>query len=141
MSVFWRIAFCVAHIVSLVAIFMLYRDYNFVDPALYEAVKDQKSLDTLHVAVQIGRFDLASFFLGTVAILIALAAIFAFVEVKSRAERVAEEAAKAIVDSRVGSLFEEAMKTRAKEVAPMLHLSDAEEAKAMAESTELEPKR
>lgn len=93
MSARFCIAFCVLHILQVVAIAILYTDYKFVDPALYEAVKDTKSLDVVNVAAQLGRFDLASLFLGGTSLVIAIAAVFGFLEVRSKSVRVATEVA------------------------------------------------
>lgn len=93
---FWMtIAFIVVHIVQISILLTLLKNFNFVDPALYDAVVDQKSLDAMHVAAQLGRFDMASMVLAMIGIFISLAAIFAFLEVRSRSVRVAEESARA----------------------------------------------
>lgn len=93
MSAKFCIAFCVLHIMQVVALFILFKDYKFVDPALYEAVKDAKSLDVFSIAAQLGRFDLAALFLGGTSIIIAIAAIFGFLEVRSKSVRVAIDTA------------------------------------------------
>lgn len=78
---------------QIISILILYKDYRFVDPALYEAVKETKSLEVINVAAQLGRFDLAAMFLGGTSIIIAIAAIFGFLEVRSKSVRVAIETA------------------------------------------------
>lgn len=93
MSYFARGFFVLLHIMQIIAIVMLFKEYHFVDPALYEAVKDQKSVDAMHVASQLGRFDMVSLILSMIGIFISLAAIFAFIEVRSRSVRVAAETA------------------------------------------------
>ncbi len=93
MSARFCIAFCVLHVLQVVAIIILFTDYKFVDPALYDAVKDAKSLDVFNVAAQLGRFDLAALFLGGTSIIIAIAAIFGFLEVRAKSVRVAIDTA------------------------------------------------
>jgi hypothetical protein len=137
MSFWMRMAFFCAHVIEFVLIIALFKDYHFVDPALYEAVKDQKSLDAMHVASELGRFDMVSAYLGVFSIFIALAAIFAFVEVRTRAEKAANEAATAIVNEKVKALFEEAMKARPQGVPSVVDLSPADEAKALGASEEI----
>jgi hypothetical protein len=90
----WRIAFIVAHIVEGVVIWALFKDYHFVDPAIYNEAVKSGNADAIQVAYQIGRLDLASMFLAGISVLLGLAAIFAFVEVRSRAIRNAAETAK-----------------------------------------------
>lgn len=76
------------------ALIALYKDYHFVDPALYDRVKATGSKDVLDVAVQLGRFDLISMFLGTIALLIGVMAVSGFWMIRGAAIRAAEEAAK-----------------------------------------------
>ncbi|MNL47298.1 hypothetical protein D3C87_1700800 [compost metagenome] len=76
------------------AILILFNDYNFVDPQLYETVKDAKSLDVLNVASQIGRFDLISMFLGIVAVFIGIVAVLGFWTIRGAALKSASDAAR-----------------------------------------------
>lgn len=108
----WRIAFGIAHLIQFVLLFTLLKDYHFVDPALYSSVKDTESLNAIHVAAELGRFDLASMFLAGVSLLLGVAAIFGFVEVRWRSEKRAEDAARSFLDQKFGEMFEETMKTR-----------------------------
>lgn len=139
MSMFWRVAFSGLHIFAYIAIFMLYRDYHFVDPALYEAVKDQKSADAFHVASQLGRFDFASMILGCVSIFIALAAIFAFLEIKNRAEESARKAAQQMVNEKLAELFEAELKKRPPISPSMVNLTPDQESQVIDDAPELKP--
>ncbi|ANL52884.1 hypothetical protein [Rhizobium phaseoli] len=109
----WRIAFIVAHIIEIIVIWTLLKDYHFVDQSLYQAVETTKSSDALHVAVQLGRFDMISIFFAGVSILIGIAAIFGFAEVRSRSEKRAEEAAKPIAAQIARSVAENEIRPEA----------------------------
>ncbi len=89
----WRPFFLALHIAQIIFIIALLKDYHFVDPALYDAVKAEKSRDIIQLAGQLGRFDMASMFLAGIAILLGMAAIFGFLEVRSKAIRVAKDEA------------------------------------------------
>jgi len=133
----WRIAFIVAHLIEGVLLWTLLKDYHFVDPALYDEVKDKTSLDAIRVASELGRFDLASMFLAGISILLGVAAIFGFVEVRFRSEKRAEEAARQIVDQKVTALFNEAMKTRGDGASRHLGVTEAVEADVLSKANEL----
>ncbi|MDR9820595.1 hypothetical protein RJJ63_14965 [Rhizobium hidalgonense] len=133
----WRIAFIVAHLIEGVILWTLLRDYHFVDQSLYNEVKDKASLDAIRVASELGRFDLASMFLAGVSILIGVAAIFGFVEVRFRSEKRAEEVARHVVDQKVTALFNEAMKTRGDGMAPQLGMTEAVEADVLSKANEI----
>jgi len=133
----WRIAFIVAHLVEGVLLWTLLKDYHFVDPSLYHEVKDKTSLDAIRVASELGRFDLASMFLAGISILLGVAAIFGFVEVRFRSEKRAEETARQIVDQKVTALFNEAMKTRGDGALPHVGVTKAVEADVLSKANEL----
>lgn len=118
-------------------IWLLLKSYHFVDPALYNEVKDQTSLDAIRVASELGRFDLASMFLGGISILLGIAAIFGFVEVRTRSAERAEATARQIVDEKVGTLFNEAMKARGADFGPGVRITEAAEADVLAKAHEL----
>ena len=90
----WAIASIGFHLVTLVAIWALFSSHNVVDPALYRAVVKTESLDALQVATQLGRLDVVSSILAMFGILIGLAAIFGFAEVRVRAKEVAGDVAR-----------------------------------------------
>ncbi|MGQ5719909.1 hypothetical protein [Pseudochrobactrum asaccharolyticum] len=88
------IIFFILHVMQIIMIFILLKDYSFVDPALYETISSQKSKDVFHIAMQIGRFDLLTSLLAVISIILALSAIFGFMEIRSKAGRIAHDAAK-----------------------------------------------
>lgn len=84
----------VLHIMQVVAIFILFNEYHFVDPALYESVKSAESRDVLNVATQLGRFDLVSMFLAVVTLFLGVIALAGFWTIRGAALRAAEAAAR-----------------------------------------------
>ncbi|MER8509135.1 hypothetical protein [Mesorhizobium sp. M0199] len=89
----WGPFFLALHVATIVFLIAVLKQYHFVDPALYEAVKDAKSADILELASQLGRFDLVSMLLGMFGILLGLGAIVGFSELRFRAREVAGETA------------------------------------------------
>jgi len=79
---------------QIMAIIMLFKEYHFVDPALYDAVAKSGDLDTLSVAVKLGRFDLVSMLLGLIAVLIGMAAMSGFWMLRGAAKNAAAQQAK-----------------------------------------------
>lgn len=133
----WRIASIVAHVVQCAIILTLLKEFHFVDPALYDEVMAAKSNDVIHVASELGRFDMASLLLGIVSILIALAAIFGFAEVRWRSEKKAEETARLVVEQKVPALFNEALKARGSLREFSIDIGGIDEKKLMAKASEI----
>lgn len=74
----WRALFIALHVAQVGFIAFLVTERPFVDPALYASVKNTGDLDALHVAVQIGRLDVASLGLAFIGIILAVTAIFSY---------------------------------------------------------------
>jgi len=83
------------HIASIIAIALLFGRAQLVDPALYGEAKSQAGLDAIHIASQLGRLDIVSLILAMFGLLVGIAAIFGFIEVRSGARDAASEVAKA----------------------------------------------
>ncbi|MBB4064522.1 hypothetical protein [Gellertiella hungarica] len=94
MSAAWRMGFLVSHLCQWVFIICLVKQYPFVDRSLVDAIgRAQIAPDTYAIAAQIGRFDLVSLLMTVLGIVLTLAGVVGFVEVRSRSESVAREAA------------------------------------------------
>lgn len=76
-----------------IVLMTMFKDYHFVDPALYDTVVEKKSKDALDVAAQLGRFDLVSMLLGIIALLIGIMAVSGFWMIRGAAVKAAEDAA------------------------------------------------
>lgn len=133
----WRIFFTVSVIMQWIAIWILFGDYHFVDPALYEQVKSKASLDAISVASQIGRFDLASMFLAIVSILLGIGGIVGFIEVRFRTGKLAEETARQMVDEKVSALFDEAMRVKGQSTAVNVGMTEEAVSDVIGKSHEL----
>jgi hypothetical protein len=88
------LTFAVLHVLQLVLLAVLVKDYHFVDPALYDTIKTQDGRDVLYVASQLGRFDLVSLFLGAGGLFLGAAALGGFWMVRSAAVSAADAAAR-----------------------------------------------
>lgn|GEM_PF-4316063 len=89
----WRL-FTFVWLLSLsIVVLTLFKDYHFVDPAIYDRVVDTGSKDALDVAAQLGRFDLVSMILGIIALLIGIMAVSGFWMIRGAAVKAAEDAA------------------------------------------------
>ncbi|MDX8538556.1 hypothetical protein RFM23_13095 [Mesorhizobium abyssinicae] len=92
----WFAPFSIAlHIATIFFLWAALKNYSFVTPGLYEAAKKQDALDALNVAVQIGRLDYVTLLLTVFGILVGIAAVIGFSEIRVRAQEVAKEAAMA----------------------------------------------
>lgn len=90
----WFAPFSIAlHVATLFFLVAVLKNYSFVTPGLYEAAKKQDALDALNFAVQIGRLDYVTLLLTVFGILVGIAAVIGFSEIRVRAQEVAREAA------------------------------------------------
>ncbi len=91
----WFAPFSIAlHIATIFLLVAVLKNYNFVTPGLYEAAKKDDALDALNFAVQIGRLDYVTLLLTVFGILVGIAAVIGFSEIRVRAQEVAREAAR-----------------------------------------------
>ncbi|PYE98914.1 hypothetical protein C8J35_103515 [Rhizobium sp. PP-F2F-G38] len=88
--------FSILHIVELILLAVFARQYHFVDPTLYETVKDQDGRDALFVASQLGRFDMVSLFLTAAGLFLGGAALTGFWMIRAEATRAAQKEAREI---------------------------------------------
>lgn len=97
MATGWKIFFAVSNICQWIFIICLLKQYPFVDRSLYEGINNIATKpDTYAIAVQIGRFDFITLLLTVQGIVLTVAGVFAFVEVRSRSEAAAVQAARSI---------------------------------------------
>ncbi|MFV0798932.1 hypothetical protein OHI65_08540 [Brucella sp. MAB-22] len=107
------ILFAVLHIAQIFLIIILLKNYNFVDPNLIDSVSKAKPNDTYSIAMQLGRFDLVTTLLTVISIIIALAALLGFLEIRSKTARIANDVAK----DEAEKVAKQAAEIAAKEVA------------------------
>ncbi len=90
---FWAPISAALHIACVLAIIGLVFGSKLVDPALYLDEAAKGHYEAITVASQLGRFDLISAILGMFGVLVGLAAIFGFIEVRTGAREAARAAA------------------------------------------------
>lgn len=86
-------------------------DFHFVDPLSFAQIKSLEDVDVLNAAVQIGRLDLVSMLLAIFGLLIAIATVFGFIEVRKQAAEKAENVAKEVANRVVGKQLEAKLTT------------------------------
>lgn len=106
----------VLHIMQVVAIIILFNDYHFVDPAIYESVKNAESKNVLHVAAQLGRFDLVSMLLAVVTLFLGIIALAGFWMIRGAAVRAAENAAREEIKTNASHYIKEMAETLGRDI-------------------------
>ncbi|MCD7110573.1 hypothetical protein LRX75_16180 [Rhizobium sp. DKSPLA3] len=128
MKKFLIVLFCFVQIIQIVLLGIVLSRYSFVDRDLYDVVAAQASHDVLHIASQIGRFDMISMMLSCWGLFIGVAALGGFWTIrgaavaasegvaKIEATRVAvtsaETAARVYMEQNAARLFGEVLKAR-----------------------------
>lgn len=108
-----------------VGLVFLFKDYHFVDGALYEEVASADGKNSLAIAIELGRLDFLSALLAIIGIMVGLGAIVGYAEVRWRAIEQGRQAAVPAAEGEARKVVDELLPSLvAREVAANIRASN-----------------